>query len=262
MTHDAYPPTVVLVAPQLGENIGAVARAMLNCGLDRLRLVRPRFGWPNPSALPAAAGADRLLEQAEVFDTTAAAVADLTRVYATTARLRDMTKPALTPRDAATEMRRAASAAERIGILFGPERTGLDNDDVVLAQRIVHVPLNPEFSSLNLAQAVLLLAYEWRVAGEAEIGRLRDAKPWERAATADELTSFLTRLERELDSHGFFEVPEKRPALVRNIRNIFTRTGLTDQELSTLHGIVTALIGKGVRLSDETDSTTGVADRP
>ena len=237
------PPVVILVEPQLGENIGGVARAMLNCGLEQLRLVRPRHGWPNPKAVPQAAGADVVLERAEVFETTADAIADLTRVYAATARLRDMIKPVFTPRAAAEEMRREAAKGERIGVLFGPERTGLDNEDVVLASRIVHAPLNPEFSSLNLAQAVLLVAYEWRMPGDASIPRPR-TRAWERGATQEELANLLSHLEEELEAGAFFEVPEKRPALMRNIRNIFTRIGLTDQEVQTLHGVVTALVGR------------------
>ncbi|MEE2775651.1 MAG: RNA methyltransferase [Acidobacteriota bacterium] len=244
MKSDSKSPVVILVAAQLGENIGASARAMLNCGLDRLRLVRPRHGWPNPHALPSAAGADRVLETIEVFDTTAEAVADVSCLYATTARLRDMIKPVLDPRAAAFEARGRATAGEQVGWLFGPERAGLDNADVVAAHRIVHVPLNPEYASLNLAQAVLLMAYEWRMAEHAEIPKLRGVKEWERAATQAELDNFFNRLETSLDAGGFFEVPEKRPSLVRNIRNVFTRAQVTNQEVRTLHGIITALLGK------------------
>ncbi|MDX1382224.1 MAG: RNA methyltransferase [Thermoanaerobaculia bacterium] len=244
-------PVVVLVGPQLAENIGAAARAMLNCGLDRLRLVRPRHGWPDPDAVPAAAGAGAVLDRAEVFADTAAAIADATRVYATTARLRDMIKPTVTPREAAREMRRLAAAGERVALLFGPERTGLDNDDVVRASRIVHVPLNPRFSSLNLAQAVLVLAYEWRLAGEAEVPRRRDPKSWERGATGDELANFFDHLEEELEAGGFFEVPAKKPAMQRAIRNVFSRAELTEQEVRTLHGVVTALVGRPRRRRED-----------
>ena len=159
-------PVVILVDPQLGENIGTAARAMLNCGLGRLRLVRPRDGWPSDRAVAAASGADAVLDGATLFDTTAAAIADLEQVYATTARPREMIKPVMTPRRAAAEMRAAIGGGRPVGILFGPERTGLLNDDLALADTLISVPLNPAYSSLNLAQAVLLVAYEWAQAGD------------------------------------------------------------------------------------------------
>jgi tRNA/rRNA methyltransferase len=235
-------PVVVLVRPQLAENIGAVARAMLNFGLDELRLVAPRPGWPHAAAYRASAGADLVLDRAAVFDTTADAVADAAVVYAATARLRDMVKPVATPRETAFELRATAAAGSRCAILFGPERTGLENDDVVRAARILHVPANPDFSSLNLAQAVLVVAWEWWSAGaEATPRPPRAPRPTERAATHQELSDFLARLEQELERTGFFEVPEKRPSMERNIRNVFTRAELTQQEVRTLHGVVTAL---------------------
>jgi len=241
----AHAPVVVLVRPQLAENIGAVARAMLNFGLTELRLVSPRGRWPDEVAYRSASGADLVLDGARVFAITAEAVADLNLVYASTARLRDMVKPVSAPRDAARELREAAAAGARAGILFGPERTGLDNDDVVLSARILHVPSNPGFTSLNLAQAVLLMAWEWWAAGEkAELRPHRPPRIWEAPATSDVLAGLLTRLETELDRKGFFEVPEKRPAMERNIRNLFSRAELTMQEVRTLHGIVTALIRK------------------
>jgi tRNA/rRNA methyltransferase len=236
-------PVVVLVRPQLAENIGAVARAMLNFGLPALRLVAPRPGWPHAAAYRSAAGADRVLDGARVFASTAEASADLSLVYAATARLRDMIKPVATPHDAAIDLRRAGVGGARAGVLFGPERTGLGNEDVVLATRILHIPANPDFSSLNLAQAVLLVAWEWWAAGDDAIVRpLRDRRSTEEPATHAELAEFLTRLELELERKGFFEVPEKRPAMERNIRNVFTRAELTQQELRTLHGVVTALL--------------------
>jgi tRNA/rRNA methyltransferase len=158
-------PAIILVEPQLGENIGTAARAMLNCGLVDLRLVRPRDGWPNRKAVAAASGADAVIENVRLFDSTAEAVADLSRVYATTARHRGQIKPVVTPRQAATEMRAALGRGEKTGVLFGPERTGLHNDDIPLADTVLQVPLNPAFSSLNLAQAVLLIGYEWFQAG-------------------------------------------------------------------------------------------------
>lgn len=234
-------PIVVLVRPQLADNIGAVARAMHNCGLSRLRLVAPREGWPNPAALPAASGADVVLEEAVAYATTAEAVADLTSIYATTARLRDMTKPVLTPRRLAEVLHEETDRGERVGLLFGPERAGLVNEDVVRAKAIVHVPLSPGFRSLNLAQAVLLLAWEWHMAGEPEVSQLHAPRAGERAASAAELAGLLAQLEAALDAGGFFEIPEKRPSIVRKIRNIFTRAELTEQEVRTLRGMVKAL---------------------
>jgi tRNA/rRNA methyltransferase len=239
-------PAVVLVRPQLAENIGAAARAMLNFGLTELRLVAPRPGWPHAAAYRSSAGADAVLDRAAIHDSTAAAVADLSVIYAATARLRDMVKPVSTPRAAALELRRAIGSGARAGILFGPERTGLDNDDVVLSSRILHVPANPDFSSLNLAQAVLVAAWEWWAAGaEVAVRPPRGPRPTERPATHDELSELLLRLERELERKAFFEVPEKRPSMERNIRNIFTRADLTQQEVRTLHGVVTALLRRG-----------------
>ena len=238
-------PAVVLVAPQLGQNVGTAARAMLNCGLDDLRLVRPRDGWPNPWAQKAASGADVVLERARVFETTAAAVADLSHLYAASTRPRDMVKPVMTPRRAVAEMRRSMAAGEACGVMFGPERSGLTNDDVAMADAVVEVPLNPAFASLNLAQAVLVLGYEWYQAGHgtpAPAPGRGDDRVDDRAATKAELANFLERLEGELDASGFLHLPEMRPTMVRNIRNIFQRAGLRDRELRTLHGIVSALI--------------------
>lgn len=240
---------MILVRPQLGENIGAAARAMLNCGLGDLRLVDPRCRWPDPEAWPSASGAVSVLERARVFPSTAEAVSDLSLIYASTARQRDMTKPTVTPREAAVEMRRAAARGVRVGVLFGPERTGLDNDEVVRAARILHAPLNPDFSSLNLAQAVLLVAYEWRMASECSITPHRLPRPLELPATAGEMENFYEHLEEELERGGFFEVPEKRPTVVRNVRNVFARSQLTRQEVRTLHGIITALAGPRGRRS-------------
>jgi tRNA/rRNA methyltransferase len=239
-------PAIVLVRPQLAENIGAVARAMLNFGLTELRLVSPRVRWPDEVAYRSASGADLVLDGARVFATTPEAVADLSLVYASTARLRDMVKPVSTPRDAARELREASAAGARAGVLFGPERTGLDNDDVVLSARILHIPSNPDFTSLNLGQAVLLLAWEWWASGEDAVVRpLRDLRQYEHPATHEQIAELMKRLEAELERKGFFEVDEKRPAMERNIRNIFTRSTLTMQEVRTLHGIVTALVRRG-----------------
>jgi tRNA/rRNA methyltransferase len=238
-------PAVVLVDPQLGENIGTAARAMLNCGLTDLRLVRPRDGWPNSRAQRAAAGADVVLDGARLYDRTEDAIADLSRVYATTARHRFMTKPVVTPRQAAAEMRAAAAAegGARCGVLFGRERTGLENDDVALADAVLTVPLNPGFTSLNLAQAVLLIGYEWYTAGDATPARQRSDPDQPPASKAD-LVNFFEHLEQALDGAQFFRVAEKRPSMVRSIRNLFQRTEATAQEVRTLHGIVTALTGR------------------
>lgn len=225
----------------MGENIGMVARAMLNCGLTDLSLVRPRDGWPNPAAEAAAAGATDVLDGADVYTDTPDALAGCRRVYAATARPRDMVKSVLTPRAAAEDMRAAASEGATLALLFGPERSGLSNDELVLADRMISVPLNPAFASLNLAQAVLIIGYEWfqaAHAGPSESLALGGGLPAERG----ELLNFLARLERELDSGDFFHPPEKRASMVRNLRNIFLRSDLTDTEVRTLHGVVSALL--------------------
>jgi len=235
-------PAIVLVEPQLGENIGTAARAMLNFGLTELRLVRPRGKWPNARAINASSGAHAVLEAARVFDTTSEAVADLQCLAATTARLRDMIKDVATPRDWAAATRAETAKGLRAGILFGPERMGLLNDDMALADTLVTVPTNPSFSSINLAQTVLLLGYEWHLAGGAEAPKVILRKGWgSKPATQADVMGFYEHLEQELDYCGFLRVKEKRPRMVRNIRNIFNRIRLTDQEVRTLRGIVVCL---------------------
>jgi len=234
-------PAVILVEPQLGENIGFAARAMLNCGLIDLRLVRPRDGWPSPKAEAAASGADQVIARARVFDRVAAAVAGLQRLYATSARPREMVKPVLTPRRAAAEMRAATARGERVGVLFGPERAGLTNDQVALADAIIHVPLNPAFASLNLAQAVLVVGYEWWQTGEAFPPRHTPLGKSPRATRA-QLLGLFAHLERELDVAGFLRNKEKRPSVVRNLRNMLERAELTAQEVRTLRGIIASLV--------------------
>ena len=234
-------PSIVLVEPQLGENIGMVARAMLNCGLTRLSLVRPRDGWPNPVAEAAAAGANAVLDGASVHASTRDAVADCRRVYATTARPRGMVKPVLTPQAAARDMRGLQARGAAVALLFGPERSGLTNDDLVLADRVIAVPLNPAFASLNLAQAVLIIGYEWFQAADPDPGE-NPARGVGLPAERAELLNFLARLERALDAGQFFHPPEKRAVVVRNLRNVFLRGDLTDAELRTLHGVVSALL--------------------
>ena len=234
-------PIVILVQPQLSENIGTTARAMLNCGLARLRLVRPRESWLSDKAIAASCGADSVLAEALVFDSTEASIADLHRVYATTGRNRFMVKPVVTPRRAAQELREHADEALACGVLFGPERTGLENDDVALADTVITVPLNPDYCSLNLAQSVLLIAYEWyQATSPAEPKAMtKGAAP---VATKEQLVGFFHHLEKELDDCGFFRVAEKRPSMVRNIRNMFERADLTLQEVRTLHGMIHELV--------------------
>src|SRR5215472_3426186 len=195
-------PAVILVEPQLGENIGTAARAMMNCGLDDLRLVRPRDGWPSAKAVAAASGADQVLERAQLYPSVSAAIADLVHVYAATVRDRGFVRRVVTPRRAATEMRAHLAAGEACGVLFGPERTGLLNDDVALADTVLTIPLNPGFSSLNLAQAVLIVGYEWFTSGSAAVPEtlLRGGS---RPATKDELLNFFDHLEEELVKNGF-----------------------------------------------------------
>jgi tRNA/rRNA methyltransferase len=237
---DPLAPAVILVAPQLAMNIGTTARAMANCGLHDLRIVNPLPKWPNELSRRASSGADDILANARICTSTSQAIGDLTRVYATTGRTRRMTKRIVTPREAALEAREAHSNGEKIGLLFGPERTGLENDDLALADALITVPLNPAFASLNLAQSVLLVAYEWFQAGDATpANRLvsGDSPP----ATKDQLENFFQHLERELDHCGFLRVADKRPTMVRNIRNIFQRAAMTDQEIRTLHGVIAEL---------------------
>ena len=235
-------PAIILVEPQLGENIGTAARAMYNCGLTELRLVRPRDGWPNKKAIAAASGADTVLQQARLFGSLEEAIADLRHVYATTARDRYMVKRILTPRRGAAEMRAFMGRGEACGILFGPERTGLVNDHIALADTVLTVPLNPAFSSLNLAQAVLLVGYEWFTSGDETPGEMLvtgHSKP----AIKEELLRFFGHFEEELDRSGFLRTSDKRPGMIRNLRNLFQRAQCTAQELRTLHGVITAFVG-------------------
>lgn len=235
-------PAIILVDPQLGENIGMVARAMLNCGLTELRLVRPRDGWPSEKAEAAASGADEVIAGVTLYDTTEAAIADLQRVYATTARPRGMVKPVVTPAQAAEELRSEAAAGRKAGILFGRERSGLVNDDIALADAVLTVPLNPAFSSLNLAQAVLLVGHAWFLAADETAPRKLETNEGQPASKA-EIVNFFERLENALDETGFLWPPEKRPTMVRNLRNMFHRIAPTEGEVNTLHGIISALRG-------------------
>ena len=229
------PPVIVLVRPQLGENIGKAARAMLNFGLTELRLVAPRDGWPNPDAGPSAAGADEVLANAEVFTTLAEAVADCVHVFATTVRKRGVTKPVLTPADAAQAIR---AEAGRSAIVFGPERSGLETDEVALARTILAVPVNPNFGSLNLAQAVIICAYEWsRQAGLAQ-PPLTQLLP---AAPQDELDGMIAQLEDLLEAAGYFYPPDRTGATKRTLRTLLTKPGWNSLEVRTLRGVLSAL---------------------
>jgi tRNA/rRNA methyltransferase len=232
-------PIVVLVEPQLGENIGSAARVMANFGLSRLRLVAPRQGWPNGKAKIMASGADRVLDQAELFDTAADAVADCTFVLATTARAHDQAKPVLAPREAAAQMAARVAGGERVAILFGRERIGLVNEEVAMADATVTFPVNPAFASLNLAQAVALMGYEWFTAAG---GGLPFEAPQKSAPAAkQQIATFLGHLESALDGVDFFRPPEKRATMLINLRNIFARMEPSRQDMQTLSGIVTAL---------------------
>jgi TrmH family RNA methyltransferase len=238
-------PVVILVRPQLADNIGTAARAMANGGLFHMRLVAPRDGWPQERAWRTASGADRILDAATVFPDVAAATADLHRVFATCPRPRHIVKPVLTARGAAAELRAVAARGLSAGVLFGPERAGLDNDDMAAADALVRYPLNPGFMSLNLAQAVLVVAYEWWLTEDATPPRALMTNET-RVARKGELDNFLDHLVRELDGSGFLRNKAKRPGMVRNIRHLFERGEVTEQELRTLHGVVTELAhGRG-----------------
>lgn len=254
LPEDALPgPAVILIEPQMGENIGATARAMLNCGLTDLRLVRPRDGWPNSRAVASSSGATLVIDNVKLFETTEDAIADLQFVFATTARARDMIMPVYTPRAAAAEIHQRMDnpakgtsgqdgPAQKCGVLFGPERSGLVNDDISRADAVINVPLNPGFSSLNLGQAVLLIAYEWsQGADETPPRALQTGETG--PVSKQEFDVFITRLEEELDKGGFFTSPDMRPTILRNLRNLFQRMEVTSQEIRTLHGVVTALTG-------------------
>ena len=244
---DAGAPAVILVRTQLGENIGAAARAMLNCGLSDLRLVQPRDGWPNVKALGAASGADAVLNGVRLCATVEEAVADLNMVHATTARPRELLKPELAPRAAVMALRDAGRRGTRLGLLFGPEKAGLKNEELVLADAIVRIPLNPAFASLNLAQAVLIMAYEWRLVSSPPEEEQEPPEPptgSARPATKDEILHFFRHLEGALDDRDFFPTPEMRPKMVQNMRTMFERISMTRQDVQTLRGVVRALTGE------------------
>lgn len=244
---DLNKPVIVLVRPQLGENIGKAARAMLNFGLTEMRLVAPRDGWPNPSAGPAAAGADIVLEQAKVYATTAEAVADCAHVHATTVRKRGVTKPVIGADEAG---RLVHTEAGRHAIIFGPERSGLETEDVALARNILTIPINPEFGSLNLAQAVILVAYEWSRIGREIAGAGADAggtlvQPTREdtlpPAPQDELEGLIAHFEKLLDPRGYFLPKGREEATRRTLRGVLTKPGWNHLEVRTLRGILSSL---------------------
>jgi tRNA/rRNA methyltransferase len=229
-------PVIVLVRPQLGQNIGKAARAMLNFGLTEMRLVAPRDGWPNPDAGPSASGADVVLEQAQLFESVQDAIADCSTVYASTVRRRDLVMPVVTPEVMAAGI---VGTEGRTAILFGPERSGLETEDVALANAIVTVPINPEFGSLNLAQAVILLAYEWSKRSEFAVP---PSKELETPAPHGEVEGLISQLEEELEAKGYFHPPSRTQATKNTIRTIFTKTGWSSREVKAIRGIVRALV--------------------
>ncbi len=229
-------PSIILVRPQMGENIGAAARAMANFGLADMRLVAPRDGWPNPKASDMAGRALNIIDDAQLFDTTSAALAECSFVLATTSRERAMNLPVLEPRAAMAEMRARMARGEKCAILFGPERTGLENEEVILADAVVTIPVAPEYPSLNLAQAVVILGYEWLLSTAQQT-----ENTVEPAAEKQMLEGLFGHLEQALDSVNFWRIPEKKEVMWRNIRAGLTRAGLTHQEIATWRGIVKAL---------------------
>ena len=231
----ALPPVVVLVRPQLGQNIGKAARAMLNFGLTEMRLVAPRDGWPNPQAGPAASGADIVLERAAVFNTVADAIADCSTVYASTVRRRDLVMPVVDPAGMA---RRICETAGRSAVLFGPERSGLETEDVALAHAIVTVPINPQFGSLNLAQAVILLAYEWSRTQALAQPPAKEAEP---PAPHGEVDGMIGQLEEALDMGGYFYPPERTAVTKATLRTIFTKPAWSSREVRAVRGVLRAL---------------------
>ncbi|MCA1777104.1 MAG: RNA methyltransferase [Loktanella sp.] len=233
-------PAFVLIRPQMGENIGAAARAMANFGLERMRLVAPRDGWPNPAAVAMASGAGRLLDAAQVFDDTAGSIADCEYVYATTARPRELTKPVLSPQAAMQDAARRIAQGQRVAVLFGPERAGMENDDISRANAIITVPVNPDFPSLNLAQCVLLTGYEWRLATEEVIPeRTQMQGDW---ANQSEIEALSQHYEDRMEDAGFFFPDHKAASMKLNLRNLWSRMPLTRADVQMLHGIMRQMV--------------------
>ena len=240
MPTGAPQPSFVLIRPQMGENIGAAARGMWNFGLDRMRITSPRDGWPNQKAVAMASGAGRLLDEAQLYDSTAAAVEDCTYVYATTARPRGLTKPVLSPEAAMSDAAERIARGEKIAVMFGPERAGMENEDIALANAIINVPVNPEFSSLNLAQCVLLTSYEWRRASADIVHERMDAE--QDIATQAEVEKLAEHYEGALDTAGFFFPEEKAANMKVNLRNLWSRMPLTKHDVRILHGVMRQMV--------------------
>lgn len=234
-------PSFVLIRPQMGENIGGAARAMWNFGLDRMRLVSPRDGWPNQKAVAMASGAGRLLDEAGLYEDTPAALADCTYVFATTARSRGLTKPVVTPERAMEIAREKIAGGEKVAVLFGPERAGLENDDIARANAIINVPVNPEFASLNLAQCVLLTAYEWRRQA-VEVAPERVELAGAEWASQIEIEKLSEHYEQRLDDAGFFFPEIKAEGMKLNLRNLWSRMPLTRSDVQMLHGVLRQMV--------------------
>ncbi len=263
-TDSSGKPAIVLVNPQLGENIGTAARAMANFSLDELHIVEPRDGWPNERALSASSGAVKIIEQARLHESCKRALEPFNRVYATTARPRGMTKQVMTPEEAARDMHARITRGQRVAVMFGRERWGLNNDEVSLADVIVTAPVDPEFASINIAQAVLLVGYEWYKPVAATLGMGTGELPAMTGsglqirgdaglASKKDLHGFFDHLETELDMAGFFKSPDMRPGMMRNLRNMFQRIELSLQEVRTLRGVVASLTRTHLRRRDSKD---------
>lgn len=236
-------PAVILVDPQMGENIGAAARGMFNFGLEWLRLVNPRDGWPNTKAVAMASGAGRVLDQVVCTDTTAQAISDLNYVFATTARGRDLSKPVVTPERAMQQARAMIAKGQKVGVLFGPERAGLTNEDIALANAIISVPVNPAFASLNLAQCVLLTSYEWARQDVNIVPEVFEFAGTKRA-TGIEIQKLTEHFEQRLEKVGFFWPDHKAQSMITTLRNMISRMPLTEADIRTFHGIIRALSDK------------------
>ena len=234
-------PTFILTRPQMGENIGAAARAMLNFGLDRMRIVGPRDGWPNPAAVAMASGAGRVLDAATLHADVPDALADCTFVYATTARSRDLTNPIMSPEAAMRDAAARIAAGDHVAVMFGPERAGLENDDIARANALISVPVNPEYPSLNLAQCVLLVAYEWMRASD-DVIQLRTELAGTDWATGDEVEHLARHFEERLDDAGFFFPLHKSQSMRLNLRNMWSRMPLTRVDVQTLHGMLRQMV--------------------
>lgn len=244
-------PAFVLIRPQMGENIGAAARGMWNFGLDLMRIVDPRDGWPNQRAVALASGAGRLLDEAMVVETTADAIADATFVYATTARPRDLTKPVMTPEEAMADAAIRIKRGEKVAVMFGPERTGMENDDIALANAIVTVPVNPEFPSLNLGQCVLLMSYEWTRATQKAEGYVEMAGSY--WATSREVQALADHYEDRMSDAGFFFPEHKADSMKLNLRNLWSRMPLTRTDVQMLHGMMRQMVRWAKRQDRESD---------